>query len=197
MIKLKNWDFVGGKHQKGGVSKLHKTLPPLTLAATAIFRAKHRVDRLPLAGSNGRVRGTSYVVSVTATAAAVGNKWFLLSATISVVIVTVLGSSWCNTELPKWRGKSRAFWLKLRKLLKNGYFMDRLTKRVGQWFLAVLESTCHDRARKPIVTDYFEHRLWAFLDFPGGQFSGGNYKLQNAFFSPGHNETKFVLSIKE
>ena len=75
---------------------------------------------------------TSYCVSVTATTAAIGNEWVFLSATISVVIVTVLGSSWCNTELPKWRRNRRTFWLKLRKLLKNGYFMDRLTKRVGQ-----------------------------------------------------------------
>ena len=122
---------MGGNDKRGDFLNF-LTLPPLTLAATAIFRAKHRVDRLPLAGSNGRVRGTSYVVSVTATAAAVGNKWFLLSATISVVIVTVLGSSWCNTELPKWWRNRRTFWLRLRKLLKNGYFMDRLTKRVGQ-----------------------------------------------------------------
>ena len=123
-----------GENDKRGNFLNFLTLPPLTPFATAIFRAKHRVVHLPLAGSNGRVRGTSYVVSFTATAAAVGNKWFLLSATISVVIVTVLGSSWCNTELPKWRRNMRTFrfWLKLRKLLKNGYFMDRLTKRVGQ-----------------------------------------------------------------
>ena len=90
-----------------------------SLAATAIFRAKHRVDRLPLAGSNGRVRGTSYCVSVTATTAAIGNKWVFLSATISVVIATVLVSSWCNTVVAEWRGKSRTFWLRLRELVKK------------------------------------------------------------------------------
>ena len=84
--------------------------PPLTFTATASNRAKWGVHWLPESGSSGRVGSTSYWVNVTLATAAVGNKWRLLSATIDIVIVAILGSIRCNTEMARsWRQR-RTIW---------------------------------------------------------------------------------------
>ena len=65
---------------------------------------------LPKSRSSVRVEGTSHV-SVTLAAAAVGNKWILLSATIDIVIVAILGSSRCNTDMARcWRQRRTIIW---------------------------------------------------------------------------------------
>ena len=70
---------------------------------------------LPESESRGRVVSTGYFgFNITLSAAAFGNKWRLLSATIAIVIVAILGSSRCDTKVARcWRQK-RAFWLKVK-----------------------------------------------------------------------------------
>ena len=91
----------------------------LTLAATAINRAKSWVHRLPASRSSGRVRNTSFV-SVTLVATAFGNQWRLTCASISAIIWAVFDSMNHNTKVAQWRGWRRTFWLDLR--LKGCFF---------------------------------------------------------------------------
>ena len=54
---------------------------------------------------------TSYLgFNVTLAAAAFGNKWRLLSATIARVIVAILGSSRCDTKVARCWRQRRTFW---------------------------------------------------------------------------------------